>query len=793
MNYKIFVWAAAFWAMPLLPAFVFAQQAPAAPAAVPAKEMEQMDFANGLLSRGMYDMAANEYQKFIAAYPRSTYCEEAYLAIGESLFLLQDFPKAVQALNHFRQLYPNSPRLPQALLRLAQIYIHEKKYDEAVKELGSVDIENKLSGQLAQSFYFYMGKALRGKGDAEGALKNFEKAAVVQGAGEYTSYAYEALGGVQMQKGQPAAAAEAYTKAVSTVAEGEFKGYLIYRLGEALFSAGKYEEAIAQFQQVLDQYPSLGVSKDALTNLLLARYNAGQYDYLLAVYKNNINLAKADATYFEIHFAAARALIQLKQFDEALALLDTILVLPGISEQQKQRASVSKAGILVKQNKFQEGLTLLESAGPAGSSDEGDFVQAQAYYGIGEFAKAADAFSGIINNHANSGFARASLLGMAHARQESGGHKEAAELFLKYYEGEQDQNLKSEALYAAALMQAKAKGNEQAIELGQKYLQDFPKGAYYEQTVLLLANLYAALHKSEQAVTLLEEYLTHPEAIQKPNEVYFLLGFNQQLLDQQEAALQTYAKVSAAKDPKVYVSALKNSAAIYLQQRKDSEAAAVYDRIITELDHNNLDSKTYVWICDQYLKEKKYKSVLRIAEKAETYFPTEERHAFEYFRGEALRNLGDMEQALKAYDGSLAITEKNPFSGAARIGRGLVLQQTGKLDEAKAEFQKAVDENIEDHTIALRGRYELGNVASSQKNFEEALKFYLLVATIYEDPQYCPESLLRAGSILEQLNRGPEALKSYSEIVEKYKDSPQAGPAKERIAVLGPQTQTPTQ
>src|SRR5437660_143824 len=89
----------------LTPAFV--------PAAddVPQNETEQLDFAQGLLARGLYTMAVAEYQKFIAEYPQSTYLEEANLAIGESYFLAQDFPNAVTAFNHFKELYPNGANL----------------------------------------------------------------------------------------------------------------------------------------------------------------------------------------------------------------------------------------------------------------------------------------------------------------------------------------------------------------------------------------------------------------------------------------------------------------------------------------------------------------------------------------------------------------------------------------------------------------------------------------------------------------------------------------------------------
>ena len=84
----------------------------------------------------------------------------------------------------------------------------------------------------------------------------------------------------------------------------------------------------------------------------------------------------------------------------------------------------------------------------------------------------------------------------------------------------------------------------------------------------------------------------------------------------------------------------------------------------------------------------------------------------------------------------------------------------------------------------MHARFEIANTDASQGNLDEALKFYILVATIYEDGHYCPESLLRAAKIFERLQRKPDALKLYSEILDKYKNSTAAHEAQERVRLL---------
>ena len=62
------------------------------------------------------------------------------------------------------------------------------------------------------------------------------------------------------------------------------------------------------FRQVLDQYPSLGFTQDALANMLLAYFNLGQYDQLLNEYHKDVPKIKDDDTYFAIPFCGSAGL-----------------------------------------------------------------------------------------------------------------------------------------------------------------------------------------------------------------------------------------------------------------------------------------------------------------------------------------------------------------------------------------------------------------------------------------------------------------------------------------------------
>ncbi len=764
----------------LCPARIYAQES--------IKESEQLDFAQGLLSRGMYDMAILQYQKFISDYPHSPSLQDAYLSLGEGYFLSQEFGKAIVAYDQFIQLFPNSEKLPMGLLRLGQIDIQEKKYDEALKELTSIDAEKQLKGPMLQSFDYYTAQAYIGRSDAVSALSLFQKATQVEGAAVYTSYAFKEIGRIQSQQGHYSEAMEAYTKAMQLAEDDPLKGELTYRTAEAAFLSGKYTDAIKGFEQTIEKYPGLGFNEDALANSLLAYFNLGQYDQLLKKYQENAKQIKEDETYFAVHFVAVLSLIEMKKYDQANSLLDRMLAFPSLKPQEKAKIFIKKADILVREKKYKDSLGLLDanSAADTDDTDEINFLKAQGYYGIGDFDRAFNFFENVYLNFPGSHFLKAALLGQAHARKSTGRFKEAEVLFLKYVDNQDQPDLKSESLYDAVMMAVKAGDTGGAISASTEYLQAFPNGEQYNEVLFVLADTYGKINKPQESISLLQGYLTkHAGTVQSPNTAYFLLGFNQQLLGNSDQALAAYTHVDPQKEQgKFYVDALKNMAIIYLGQKNYDQARAYFDRLISHAGQNDLQVKTYVWVCNEYLKLQKYDDVLRIAAQAEKHFLPKDLLEVKYFKAEALRGQGHCDEAVNIYDQVTSSSEKNAYTGSAHIGHGLCLAKGNKSDEAAQEFQKSLDENADDYTITAHARFELANLEDSKGDLEGALKYYLLVATIYDDEHYCSESLLKGAKILERLQRKAEALRMYAEILDKYKNSPAANEATERIRLL---------
>lgn len=748
-------------------------------------EAEQLDFAHGLLERGLYEMAVSEYDKFITQHPKAARLEEAYFGIAESYFQAEEHEKALNAFEKFKEAYPKSEKFLSALLRAGQIFLKTNRFDEALKEFSAANPDG-LTGQLQQNFYYYMAKAYRFKRDVATAKKYYEKSAQAKDAALYSAFAYSDLAEMALEAKDFVAAAGYYKQASNLAQNRDDEALFVYREGEASFFAGQFADAAQIFKSVVKVYADLAIARDALANTILAYYNLGEYRDALNFFKENESLAKDEPAFIDVFYAYALSLIELDRFKEARAGLDRIMAIDGLEENQKNKAALKKAEIFIKEKKFKEGLELLAGQNAQGpDADQVLFLTGKANAGMGNFDKAFEMFKQVKTSFPTSEYTTPALWGMAQAEYELNKPEEARKYYWEYFISENNADLRSEALYNVILLDDQSGKLAQAIESAEKYLTLFPEGKYSEKAVALLGEFYVRAQNYDKAVTLLSQYLKNTKIVESADTLLFLLGYNYQMSSQWQEALEAYAKVTPRDaGGKYYASALSNTAQIYLTQEKPAEAAVAFERIMTEVGAKAVSLKTYLWLCGRYLEEKKLDGLLGLIENIKAAYPAREDEAVLYYAGEAWREKDDCKKADELYVSAIAGKFKNVYTGASHIGRGLCFTQKGEFDKAINEFAKTLEENAEDNTLTMRARFETARALESQKKPDEALRFYLLVAALYDDNTYTPQALLQAGSLLEQQLKKEEALKTYKEILQRYPDSEVLERALARIKAL---------
>ena len=115
---------------------------------------------------------------------------------------------------------------------------------------------------------------------------------------------------------------------------------------------------------------------------------------------------------------------------------------------------------------------------------------------------------------------------------------------------------------------------------------------------------------------------------------------------------------------------------------------------------------------------------------------------------------------------------------------------------AMAEGRRAVHQgtpqvgtmlSAEPFTIADLGSpqvFQTGETYLAEGKFDQAVAALLAVEDVYAYPQWSARALLEAGRAFEQLKQGAQASAQYALVVSKYKDTPEANLAQERLKAL---------
>ncbi|VAX37902.1 hypothetical protein MNBD_UNCLBAC01-853 [hydrothermal vent metagenome] len=747
------------------------------------KDIEQLDFANGLFQRGLYEMAQAEYQKFVEVHPESTYLSESYFGMAESSFFLKNYEAAKEAYNKYIEKFPQGQKKILIQLRLGQSLFFLDQYNEALKGLLGVSLED-LAQEFHQVLYFYIGKIYQAKNENELALENLQKSFDFNSENSQATHALLAMGDVRLAMEDYEGALLYYNEVYTKTELEDVKGFALYKQGEIQFLIKDYTSAVDTFRSLIEKYPQQKVAYDARINFFLALFNVSKYDEIISAFEQEKDLMKAEVNFFEIYYIAAESYMQLKKYAKAEKVLDSILVLEDLTDEQRTKGSLKKVEVFVKVQRFEEVLAIiaLQFATPVREEDHILFLKAESFYGLKRMAEAYETYKNIMSKYPESPYMLDALYGAAHAQSVLSNDQEAMKLFIEYFQKGKNTEKRLEVLYNAIVIAKNLALLDEGIEYSQLYLSNFPQSTHEENVSFWLGTFYAEKKQHSKAADVLKTFSEKYPQSTFLQEANFLLAYNLQSSDNLEGAIEVYGKIEKNEETeKLLYTALKNTAFIHLEKKEEGKAAIVIDKILMEFDQHDLDNATILWLAHQYLTEKKFQDALRVLEKIK---PVEgdlvNIEAVAYFRAQAHKELGEHQKALEQYEVVLTTDGDNIYDSAVYMEKGLSLMKIKNFLAARKEFEKTLLQNAEDNTIAMRARFELANVAKQLGELEQAAKLYMLVAVLYQDDYYSPEALLHAAKIFKSLNRHDEAQKIFDEILKDYPQSEAAGKVKEK-------------
>ncbi|HEU0209853.1 MAG TPA: tetratricopeptide repeat protein [Candidatus Udaeobacter sp.] len=749
----------------------------------PAREAEgadqrQLDYANGLFARKLYDLAIPEYQKYLDAYPGVAGRPNAYFSLGECYRNLHRESNARTNLQKVLNDYGDSEFVGPAAFALAEMAFTDKDYATALPLFHRSSGKSK-EAAVALSAHYFEARCLEALGRKDEAADMYAQVAEVGSSNPYREDARVTAASIFAARGKKLDALKQYealaneTQKPASKAEAAVRGGMI---ALELIQADKnnVDNAMAQRAAALFQkgrtLPEAGKFRAlAQVGFRQLQYQTGQYTQLLADYKKDLEKLP-EAGQAEVLLLAANSERQLGRSKQAEALYHQIIdKYPGREE--------------AKDAAYQQLINVYNSDPTA-------------------LAAAVDQFLG--TNPPNERADEAKLL-KAEALYKQQNYTDAATLYGELRASELSPRLRAEAAYKLGLCQIQTKNTPGLIEAFTYYMQTFPdspevpaalaqRALGYERDKNYNAALndlnivlakYPKAHEREAALQLKALILGQQDKTKAMVETF------RQLLKEfpkSSVAAQAHYYIGKtafeAKDYKTALTALDaarqlnkeqyyNLASVriilsqfYLKDR--SALTKEVNAFMANSASSNAPPEVLEWLGIEYYNEKnfqaaeKYLSALQKIDNAGSVKPD-----YLFYLGDAATKLKNLPEAEEAFTKYLQTATDPAGKAKVLVTLGAVKISAHKPDEAQKIAEEIMALQPEGRVNA-EARLLAGEVQLERKNFDDAGKAFKSVALLYDDPAITPRALDKAALAFRQAGNTEEADRLSRELHERY-------------------------
>ena len=282
-----------------------------APPETEAPDRRQIDYANALFNRKLYDLAIPEYQKYLDDYPGGSSRANAYFSLGECF---RNLHRAANARTSFQKVindYPESEFAGPAAYALGEMAFTEKNYAGALPFFHRSAAKSKAPA-VALSARYFEARCLEVLDRKDEAYDIYQQVAEVKNPNPYREDARRTAASIALSRGRKADALRHYEALVNETDKPALKAEATVRAGLIAVDLqqpekGKIDKAMGDKAMALLQkgrsMPEAARWRTlAQMGLLRLEYQSAQYAQLLADYKKVQpqipDEARAEATLF---------------------------------------------------------------------------------------------------------------------------------------------------------------------------------------------------------------------------------------------------------------------------------------------------------------------------------------------------------------------------------------------------------------------------------------------------------------------------------------------------------------
>jgi TolA-binding protein len=756
-----------------------AEETPEAPPAAETVQPEkrQLEYANALFTRKLYDLAIPEYQKYLDEYPGASGRPNAYFSLGECF---RNLNKPSSARTNFQRVlndYGESEFAGPAAYALAEMAFTQKDYAAALPLFHRSATKSK-DAAVALSARYFEARCLEALDRKDEACDIYQQVAEAKNPNPYREDSRETAARIAVARGRKADALKQYEALSNETQKPALKTEATVRAGLIALDLlqpdkGKIDKGMSDKAMTLLQkgrsLPEAGRWRSlAQLGILRLQFQTGQFAQLLNDYKKTQQQLPEEMR-AEVILLAANSQRQVGHAKEAEALYREIIdKYPG-REEAKEAAFERLINIY---NSDPSALPpevdeFLATDPSAERADQAKLFKAEALYKQQNYPRAAPIFSELRASKLSPKLRAeaAYQLGSCYLQMKDvAGIVEAFGFFVQAFP---DNPLASSAYAGRAETYESDKNYDAALSDWNAILAKYPQAREREEALqrkaLILGQQQNPKGMSETFRQLLKEFPKSPAA----SMAYYYIGKAAFEMKDYKTALASLNTARQLDKDRYYVQATIRIISSYFGLHDRGAVTREVDGFLAANAAGTIPAEILEWLGIGYYNETNYAA-------AEKYLGVLGKIDNPPVKPDFWFYLGDAAAKQQKFDESETALGKYLQVATDPAGKAKVLLKLGEVKIAahKPDDAQKIAEQImvlqPEGQVNAQARLLAGDVQFERGNFDEASKAFMGVALLYDDPAITPRALHKAATAYQRAGNTAEADKVARQLREKY-------------------------
>lgn len=748
---------------------------------------ERLQFADGLYTRGIHDMAIKEYSAILSAHSQGAHVDKVLFRRGECYRLTNN---RVGADKDYRRIYMEFGKSAfrfRAGFRRADLY-REAGRDAEAAALYAAVLKDKPPAEVASACVFFTAETQINRKQFSEAAATLEQLRKNYPKSRFDSYALLKL--AELYAGELAQTDKAlslYAAASEAPATERIGAEALFLLADLHFSRKEYERSAERFGALLKTYPKDVRVAESRMKAGWAAYYAGRYADALSHIEGALGQVGDDKS-DEWLYLRANCERQLLRNEQSTVTYQR-LINESPNSKYAQAARYELALVHYKTGRFEEAIAQAEQVDVSGElARDVYWLLGESHAALEHQDEAIQYYRLVTTKFSESNLAADASYRLAHLLQKRGEYQEAARYFGKTARDFPDADTAPKALFASGICLQKLKRHDEAARDWAKLVSDYAKHPLAQEALYQKGMSEMRMERMMDAIetfrSLLERY---PKSDYRVDALYWrgtLLAQDEQYED---AETEFRMALKAKPRRELEREATFGLAMVLYQRDQLKEAAELFSSVLDTPVRERFSPPLLRWLAEYRLQQKSYDLAVQPAQllidAAVSDIWSQSGWALV---GRCALGRGDTKAARDAFGKANALPVSGPFAAEAALKLGELVLEADAAEAANAllYFQRAASLASSDGQLSVRAHAYAGMGKASEVvgDAEAAARYYMSVAILYDDAELVPQCLSRAATAFSSVSQTNAAQQAVAELRERYPESEWA----KKIEVLAP-------